>query len=32
MKKVEEALRLKIGAKVMLVTNDVEKRWVNGSV
>ncbi len=32
MKKVEESLRLKIGAKVMLVTNDVEKRWVNGSV
>lgn len=31
MKKVEEELKLKIGAKVMLLTNDVEKRWVNGS-
>ncbi len=33
MKKVEEVLKLKIGAKVMLLTNDgMEKRWVNWSV
>ncbi|MFA7001696.1 MAG: PIF1 family ATP-dependent DNA helicase [Candidatus Omnitrophota bacterium] len=28
----ESALRLKIGAQVLMVKNDPEKRWVNGSV
>jgi len=28
----EEKLKLKIGAQVMLLNNDLEKRWVNGSI
>lgn len=28
----EENLRLKVGAQVMLIKNDKEKRWVNGSI
>lgn len=28
---VPETLRLKVGAEVMTVTNDVSRRWVNGS-
>jgi len=28
----QEALELKIGAQVMMLTNDPEKRWVNGSL
>lgn len=29
---VQETLHLKVGAQVMFVTNDREKRWVNGSL
>lgn len=29
---VEQNLRLKVGAQVMLTRNDPEKRWVNGSL
>ncbi len=28
----EENLRLKVGAQVMLIKNDKEKRWVNGTI
>ena len=28
----EMALRLKVGAQVMFIRNDVEKQWVNGSI
>jgi len=28
----EEALRLKVGAQVMLLNNDLEERWVNGTM
>ena len=32
MKRAEEVLKLKVGAKVVLLTNDTGKNWVNGSI
>ncbi|MFZ2150572.1 MAG: DEAD/DEAH box helicase [Candidatus Absconditicoccaceae bacterium] len=32
MKKADDILRLKQGAKVMMITNDISGRWINGSM